>query len=203
MGRRLEYPEESAAETRAALSRYHLPDRWRSVMEKWSVFRGQAWRINQGWSAAQLFVHAERLKGEGEWTPLLSSAPTQITLTDQCVAHLVGCVVAESWEREVWTPEWDPLPRGLWDDDELDTFRADNARLEAERRQWEEKRQAARERDGAVLLIHYLLPHVRMYQKLRVLKISERTFYYRLNSALDRFQREYQYRLEDPENVQS
>ena len=172
------------------------------MMEAWSVLRGQEWKIDQRWSAAQLFVHAERLKGEGEWTPLSRAAPTQIILTDQCVAYLVGCVVAESWERDAWTPEWDSLPRDLWDEDELYTFRADHARLEEERRHWEEKLQAAREREGAVLLMHYLLPQVRLYQKLRVLKISERTFYYRLSSALDTLQREYQYRIDDPENVQ-
>jgi hypothetical protein len=29
-------------------------------MEQWSAFRGQAWRIDDQWTATRLFVHAER-----------------------------------------------------------------------------------------------------------------------------------------------
>src|SRR3569833_1341178 len=162
-----------AIERRAALSRAHLPEKWRPWMTQWSTFRGEAWKIDHQWTAPRLFAHAERLKGEGEWAPLSNIAPSEITLIDQCVADLVGCAIAyEGRYRDAWTPEqWARLEQQLWhgefymeDDDELDQF---NDQLEEDQRS-EEKYRAHRAREGDLLLVHYLLPHVRLYGKLRV-----------------------------------
>jgi hypothetical protein len=197
-----------AVERRAALSRAHLPEKWRPWMTQWSTFRGQAWKIDHQWTAPRLFVHAERLKGEGEWVPLSNNAPSAIILIDQCVADLVGCAIAyEGRYRDAWTPEqWARLEQQLWhgefymeDDDELDQF---NDQLEEDQSS-EEKYRADRAREGDLLLVHYLLPHVRLYGKLRVLKLSERAYYYRLNSALQTLNDDYAFRAEYLNNVQS
>jgi hypothetical protein len=199
--------DEYAADRRAALSRARLPAKWRSWMDQWSLFRGQAWKIDREWTAPRLFVHSERLKGPGEWVPLSDTASTEIILIDQCVADLVGCVIAhEASDRDSWTPEkWARLRHQLWhgefylEDDELDQF---NDQLEEDQR-WEEKFRAAREREGDLLLMHYLLPHVRLYGKLRALQLSERAYYYRLDSALQTLDDEYVFRAEHLNNVQS
>jgi hypothetical protein len=171
-------------------------------MKQWSKFRRLAWKIDRRWTTYMLFVHAERLKGDGEWVPLSNAAPAEITLIDQCVADLVGCGIAR--DRAAWTPEqWARLKQQLWhgehydwEDDELDDQVDEDQR-------WEEKFKAAREREGDLLLMHYLLPHVRLYGKLRALELSERAYYYRLNSALRTLDDEYAFRANYLNNVQS
>jgi hypothetical protein len=192
------YIDEYAVERRTALSRARLPAEWRSWMKQWSMFRRQAWKIDHQWSAPGLFVHAERLKGEGEWVPLPDAAPAEIILIDQCVAHLLGCSIEGTrWDREhrarlerrlSWNPAFDGLDDSDWDDDN------DRDRIDGEDRRSEEKFYAAREREGDLLLMHYLLPHVRLYYKLRVLNLSERAYYYRLNSALQALDGDYAFR---------
>jgi hypothetical protein len=191
------YIDEYAVERRAALSGARLPAEWRSWMKQWSTFRRQAWKIDRQWTAHRLFVHAERLKGEGEWVPLPDAAPAEIILIDQCVAHLLGCSIEDTrWDREhwarverrLWNSAFDGLDDSDWDGD------YDRDRIDEEDRRLEEKLDAAREREGDLLLMHYLLPHVRLYYKLRLLKLSERAYYYRLNSALYTLDDEYRFR---------
>jgi hypothetical protein len=193
--------DEYAADRRAALSRARLPAQWRPWMKQWSMFRGAAWKIDRGWTAHHLIAQAEILKGHA-WSPL-SKAPPKIALIDECVADLAGCVVARDVEDRdhrardrsgQWSQQFVDFDIEPWDDDYLDILDEDQ--------RWEQRLNAARERGGDLLLVHYLLPHVRMYRKLRALKLSERAYYYRLNSALDALEREYDYRAEPPENVQ-
>jgi hypothetical protein len=200
------YIDEYAAKRRATLSGARLPAQWRSWMKQWSMFRGQAWKIDQRWSAHQLFVHAERLKGEGEWVPLSNAALAEIILIDQCVADLLGCSIADTrWDREHWAR----VERSLWNqsfdglDIESDWDDYERDRIDEEDRRLEEKCNAAREREGDLLLMHYLLPHVRLYGKLRVLELSERAYYYRLNSALQTLDDDYTFRATHLKNVQS
>lgn len=192
------YINEYAVDRRVALSRARLPAHWRRWMKQWSTFRGQAWKIDRQWTAHRLFVHAERLKGDGEWVPLPDAAPAEIILIDQCVAHLLGCSIADTrWDREHWAR----VERSLWNSafDGLD----DSGWDDEEDRRLEEKLDAAREHEGDLLLMHYLLPHVRLYYKLRVLKLSERAYYYRLNSALQTLDEDYTFRARYLQNVQS
>jgi hypothetical protein len=193
---------------RAVLSRAHLAAQWRPWMKQWSVFRRAAWRIDPHWSAYRLKAHAEILKGEGEWVTLPEAASGEIILIDECVADLLGCtVVCIRGDRDYWArarrrswdqPFYDPDP-GIDPDWEEGLAR----RIEEEDERVEEKINAARERDGELLLLHYLLPHVRLYGKLRALGLSERAYYYHLDAALSTLAEEYFFRAGYLENVQS
>jgi hypothetical protein len=165
-------------------------------MEKWSMFRRQAWKIDHRWSEHGLLVHAERLKGDGIWAPLTQAAKAEVFLIDMCVADLVGCLVArEDWDRDYWARVERSLGnRELFDLDIASEWGDERNQADEADRRWEEKSNAAREREGDLLLMHYLLPHVRLSRKQRVLQLSERAYYYRLNSALDTLSDEYSFR---------
>lgn len=170
----------SAADRRAALSRAGLPAQWRPLMKQWSSYRRASWNIDRWWTAYTLTAHVEILKGNGAWgSPL--RAPQEIVWIDESVANLAGCIVAHqaSSQSNRRVTQWAPTSfdactdDDYWSDPYLD-----------EDRKWEERYEAARKREADVLLMHYLLPHVRLYRKLRALELSERGYYYRLNSAL-------------------
>ncbi len=197
---------EYAADRRAYLSRDRLPARWRPWMKQWTAFRGAAWKIDHRWSTNRLIGHSGTLKARGEWVPLSDAAPAEIILIDECVADLVGCtVVSAGGDRDYWAH----VRRNLWSqsfyDPDIDPdWDEDLARrVEEEDRRLEEKIDAAREREGDLLLMHYLLPHVRLYGKLRALDLSERAYYYRLDSALSTLDQEYSFRADHLNNVQS
>lgn len=159
-------------------------------MKQWSAFRRGAWKIDHRWTAPKLLGHSELRKGR-EWEPLVN-APAGIVRLDLSVAELANCAEqTHDWEDEYpFSPDWDDdyEPVQLHDD-----------------REWyaqERKRNQAREREAEVLLVHYLLPHVRLYGKLRALELGERAYYYRLSSALDSLHRYYADRVERTEDVQ-
>lgn len=173
--------EPLAVERRAALSRRWLPAQWRPLMKQWSVFRGAAWKIDHRWTASKLLGYSELCKG-AEWEPL-ANAPANVVLIDGRVAELANYTdqYRDLEDEYLFFPDWD------------DDYEPERLQLQ-EHRRWsaqQRKRNQAREREADVLLVHYLLPHVRLYGKLRALELSERAYYYRLNSALDSLHRCY------------
>jgi hypothetical protein len=182
--------EPLAVEHRAALSRQWLPAQWRPIMKQWSVFRRAAWKIDHRWTASKLLGYSELCRGT-EWEPLVK-APPGIVRLDASVAELANSAEqTRDWEDEY--PFFSD-----WDDD------YEPVRLDEDWR-WstqERKRNQAREREADVLLVHYLLPHVRLYGKLRALKLGERAYYYRLSSALDSLHWYYSDRVDRLGNVQ-
>lgn len=161
-------------------------------MKDWSGFRRAAWKIDHRWTASKLLGYAELRKGT-EWEPL-ANAPPEIILVDASVAELANCA-DQTHDCE------DDYPFSLdWDED------YEPMRLRFQEDRWwaaqERKRNEAREREADVLLVHYLLPHVRLYGKLRALELGERAYYYRLSSALDSLHRCYSDRVDRLGNVQ-
>jgi hypothetical protein len=160
-------------------------------MERWSDFRGAAWKIDYRWTASKLLGYSELRRG-AEWEPL-TNAPAEIVLLDGSVAELANYAdqsPRDSDDEYPFLPDWDDDYEPVW-------FHQD--------RRWsvqERKRKEAREREADVLLVHYLLPHVRLYGKLRALELGERAYYYRLSSALDSLHRCYWDRAERLGNVQ-
>ena len=161
-------------------------------MKEWSGFRRAAWKIDHRWTAPKLLGYSELRKGT-RWEPLVN-APPEIVLIDGSVAELANYTdQSRDWEDEYpffsdWDDDYEPVRLRLQED-----------------RKWsaqQRKRDQAREREADVLLVHYLLPHVRLYGKLRALELSERAYYYRLSSALDSLHRCYSDRIELSGNVQ-
>jgi hypothetical protein len=166
-------------------------------MKLWASYRSTVWKIDRWWSAHTLIARMEILKGNGAWEPLVK-APHQIELIDEIVADLADCVVASPVTSAInsWGDQWSPIKFDLYDDDWGYPY------LDEDRR-WEGKYKADRAREADLLLVHYLLPHVRLYRKLRALELSERAYYYRLNSALKSLGETYNQRSRPSGNVQS
>jgi hypothetical protein len=152
-------------------------------MKAWSSYRRAAWKVDERWSVHRLIVHTECVKGAGRWGARLR-APSDVIKIDEAVAGLADCAIAGeiTEDQEFPSRPWRTSLVFFDDDDDWDS-----SDLAEDR--WEEQYRAIQARMADLLCIHYLLPHVRLYQKLRVFELSERAYYYRLMAALDALER--------------
>lgn len=162
------------------------------VIDSWACrFAGCHWRRG----ASPVVPRAQRV--DDLWHQLKAEIPE---LKAARLRYLLSRDARRGRLRRVARGLYEVPPR-RWryaDDDERDFLERED---EAQAQWWERRARWQRSR-AHVVMLHYLLPHLQTYRKLRILGISERTYYYRLAEALDELDQDSRWMTRLQQNVQ-